>query len=53
MKNLFKIAAFILVILAVIMCYLGFKMGGLPPAITGVGFLVIAFVFFKQSAGIR
>ncbi len=50
MKNTFKIAAFILAILAVLMLYLGFKMGGLPPAITGVGFLVIAFVFFKLSS---
>jgi hypothetical protein len=44
-----KIVAVILVILAVAMFYLSFKAGALPPGITGIGFIVIAIVFFNDS----
>lgn len=44
-----KIAAFLLIILALIMFYLAYDIGGLPPAITGVGFLVIAIVWLMEK----
>ena len=44
MKN---IVAIILIILSVIMLYLSYQMGGLPPAITAAGFILIAIVFLK------
>ena len=44
-----KIAAYLLILLALIMFYLSYRIMGLPPAITGVGFLVIAWVFLKEA----
>ena len=44
-----KVAAFLLIILALVMFYLAYDIGGLPPAITGVGFLVIAIVWLKEK----
>lgn len=44
-----KIAAYLLILLALIMFYLSYQITGLPPAITGVGFLVIAWVFLKDA----
>jgi len=42
-----SLAAIILAILGVIMLYLGTKHNLLPPFVTGVGFIVIAAVFWK------
>jgi hypothetical protein len=44
-----KIAAYLLIVLALIMFYLSYRIMGLPPAITGVGFLLIAWVFLKET----
>ncbi len=44
-----KIVAIILILLSLVMFYLAYQMGGLPPAITGVGFILIAFVFLKEE----
>ncbi len=44
-----KIASIILILLALVMFYLAYQIGGLPPAITGVGFVVIALVFLKED----
>ena len=44
-----KIASVILLILGLIMLYLGYKIGGLPPAVTGVGFLVISYIFYREA----
>ena len=44
-----KIAAYLLILLALVMFYLSYRIMGLPPAITGAGFLVIAWVFLKDS----
>ena len=44
-----KIAAYLLILLALIMFYLSYQIMGLPPAITGVGFLLIAWVFLKET----
>ena len=44
-----KILAIILIALALVMFYLAYQMGGLPPAITGAGFLLIAFVFLNEE----
>jgi hypothetical protein len=45
-----KITAIILIILALVMFYLSYKIGGLPPAITGVGFIAIAVVFLNEKS---
>ncbi len=44
-----KIVAFLLIILGFIMFYLAYDIGGLPPAITGFGFILIALVFLKKD----
>ncbi|MFZ1805736.1 MAG: hypothetical protein WAU36_00850 [Cyclobacteriaceae bacterium] len=44
-----KIAAVLLIVLALVMFYLSYTMDGLPPAITGIGFLIIAMVFIKED----
>jgi hypothetical protein len=44
-----KIAAIVLIALALVMFYLAYQMGGLPPAITGLGFVVIAIVFLQEE----
>lgn len=44
-----RIAAILLILLALVMFYLAYDIGGLPPAITGVGFLVIAVVWLKEK----
>jgi succinate dehydrogenase hydrophobic anchor subunit len=44
-----KISAIVLIALALVMFYLAYQIGGLPPAITGVGFLLIAFVFLRDE----
>ncbi len=44
-----KTAAIVLIVLAIVMFYLAYEMSGLPPAITGVGFVVIAIVFLKEK----
>ena len=47
-KNLLLfIAAILLIVFGMIMIYLGINGGILPPSITGMGFLVIAFVFLS------
>ncbi len=46
-----KIAAILMAILAITMFYLAYKIGGIPPAITGIGFLVVAWVFIKDAGG--
>ena len=43
-----KIAAIIMGILGIIMIFLGWKIQGLPPAITGIGFLVIGHIFYHD-----
>lgn len=51
MNSTYKAAAIILVVLAIAMIYIGGFYGSsvmLPPIITGVGFIVIAWVFYKR-----
>ena len=55
MQNLYtwemkKFVSVLLIVLALVMFYLAYKMGGLPPAITGVGFLLIAMVFLGEKS---
>lgn len=47
MKNLLLV---VLLILAAVMIYLGAKGDMLPPALTGVGFVVIAVLLYYRSA---
>lgn len=44
MRNILLI---LLVVLALVMIYLSFQLGALPPGLTGIGFIVIA-VLFRQ-----
>ena len=46
-NSLLTVAAFLLFVLGVYMIYLGTKANILPPTITGVGFIVIAAIFWK------
>jgi hypothetical protein len=46
MKNVLLI---LLVLIALVMIFLGVKASMLPPALTGVGFLIIAALFFKAT----
>ena len=46
MKNILLI---VLVLIAVVMIVLGAKAGVLPPALTGVGFIVIAILFYYRN----
>jgi drug/metabolite transporter (DMT)-like permease len=46
-NSLLTVAAFLLFILGVYMIYLGTKANILPPTVTGVGFVIIAAVFWK------
>lgn len=45
-----KTVAIVLVILGLLMIYLGIYSRILPPAVTGVGFIAIAMVFFRKEA---
>ncbi|TVQ75645.1 MAG: hypothetical protein EA358_11305 [Flavobacteriales bacterium] len=47
--SMHKIAAFILIILAVALIYLGTKNGILPPTLTGIGFIAIALAFMADN----
>lgn len=44
MKNILLI---ILVLLAIAMIIIGVQAGILPPALTGIGFIIIALLFYK------
>jgi small-conductance mechanosensitive channel len=45
MKNILLIA---LILIAAVMIYLGYKAQMLPPALTGIGFLLIALILHKK-----
>ncbi len=47
MKNVLLI---LLLIVAIAMIFLGTKAGILPPTLTGVGFIIIAILFYKNKA---
>ena len=40
---------YLLIVLGIVMIYLSYQIGGLPPAITGVGFIAIGMVFLKEK----
>lgn len=44
-----KSVGVLLIFLALLMFYLGVRAMALPPAVTGVGFLAIAFVFLMGN----
>jgi hypothetical protein len=44
-KNLLLLGAVVLFLLGAMMIYLGIQSSLIPPSITGMGFLVIGFVF--------
>ncbi len=46
-NSLLTVAAFLLFVLGVYMVYLGTRANVLPPTVTGVGFIIIAAVFWK------
>lgn len=47
--NLNKALLVLLVIVAAVMIYLGVKGNMKPPIFTGIGFIIIAFLFNKPS----
>ena len=47
--NANKVLLIILVLVAVFMIYLGAKADMKPPILTGVGFIIIAFLFNKSG----
>jgi Na+-transporting methylmalonyl-CoA/oxaloacetate decarboxylase beta subunit len=44
-----KIAGIILLLVAAVMLYLGLTKDMLPPSLTGIGFIVIGFVFLTEK----
>ena len=50
-SNLLSLAAALLFILGVIMIILGVRGNIIPPTVTGVGFVIIAVVFWKLKGG--
>jgi len=46
-----KILLVILVLIGIIMIYLGIKAKMYPPALTGIGFFIIAYVFNQTFKG--
>ncbi len=44
-----KLVAIVLTVLAIVMIVLGIGNAIIPPILTGIGFLSIAFVFFNES----
>ena len=46
MKNLLLIA---LIIIAVVMLYMSFTTKIYPPGLTGLGFIIIAILFYKKK----
>jgi len=44
-----KITGAALIILALVMFFLAFRIGGLPPAVTGVGFMLIGITFLSET----
>ncbi len=44
-----KIIAIILIIIALVMLFIGVTKSMLPPALTGIGFILIAIVFLNDK----
>jgi small-conductance mechanosensitive channel len=44
-----NILLFLLIAIALVMLFLGIKASMLPPALTGVGFLLIAAMLYKKG----
>ena len=40
----------LLVVIAIIMIYLSYRAGILPPALTGIGFIIIAMLFGTRNS---
>lgn len=46
MKNMLLI---VLVLISIVMIILSVKMSILPPGLTGIGFLIISYLFYKKD----
>ncbi len=44
-----KLVVILLVLLAIVMIVMGIGNFMIPPVLTGIGFIAIAYVFFKES----
>ncbi|SEJ11386.1 hypothetical protein SAMN05192553_102447 [Cyclobacterium xiamenense] len=44
-----KLVAILLSLLAIVLIVMGIGNFMIPPALTGIGFLALAFVFFKEG----
>lgn len=49
MKSIHYLLIILLLIIAVVMIYLGTKGGILPPTLTGIGFILIAALFYLKN----
>ena len=49
LMKLKKVGGVALIALALIMFFLSYRIGGLPPAVTGVGFLLIGIIFLRET----
>jgi hypothetical protein len=45
--NVKNVLLTVLVVIALVMIYLSINMGILPPGLTGIGFFIIAFLFYN------
>lgn len=48
-KTMKKLVAIVLTLLAIALIVMGVGNFMIPPALTGIGFLAIAFVFYKEG----
>lgn len=46
--NLKTLLLILLIVIAIIMIYLSYNAGILPPALTGIGFIIIVILFFQD-----
>lgn len=44
-----KILLVLLILIAIVMIFLGIKADMIPPTLTGVGFIIIAILFFQKK----
>lgn len=47
--NLKTLLLVLLIVIAIVMIYISYNAGILPPALTGVGFILIAILFFRRN----
>lgn len=49
--NLRVLLLVFLIVIAIVMIYISYNAGILPPALTGIGFIIIAIILFQEKLG--